>query len=377
VWEPIASGELATRVWRAIDDIGDALAPLAAPAADLAVFWTYLATAREDDATEARTAAAHQQFSDELARGYGRPALVEGLAGAGWTAAHVGDGVDELLEVIDRKLIALLEPGAWSGDFDLISGPAGFGVYFLEREGEAGARGRERMVDYLTRTAVRMDQGAAWFTSKEHLGPVEGAGWPDGGYDCGVAHGTAGVIGVLLRIAAVADAPPAAAPLAADATRWLLAQCRDGQLPAMVLGEQSAPSRAGWCYGSPGVALALGGRAELCDWLALSPEDTGFVGPGLCHGAATLVHASNRMYHATREPRFRADALAWLERLLAFHSPGAPHAGFGDPHVTAERRAGLLSGSAGVGLALLATVTDLEPTWDRLLLLDAPVAAGV
>jgi hypothetical protein len=34
--------------------------------------------------------------------------------------------------------------------------------------------------------------------------------------------------------------------------------------------------------------------------------------------------------------------------------------------------AGLLTGSAGVALALLAAITSLEPTWDRMLLAHIP-----
>ncbi len=38
-----------------------------------------------------------------------------------------------------------------------------------------------------------------------------------------------------------------------------------------------------------------------------------------------------------------------------------------------ERRASLLVGTIGVGIALLAAISELEPAWDRLLLCDLPV----
>jgi hypothetical protein len=357
VWEPIVDGERAVRAWRVIDEVGEDLAARDTPAADLAVYWTYVATARDDSASEARRARALECFAAELARGYETPSLIEGLAGAGWAAAHVASGVDELLDVIDQRLLELLQPGAWRGAYDLANGVAGFGVYFLERD---SARGCAATVDHLESAR----DGATWFTPPDQLAEIERRDFPDGAYDCGVAHGVAGVIGVLSRIAARSDPPPQAAPLAAEATRWLLAQRRAGRFPQMIRDARRIEARAGWCYGSPGVALALGGRAELADWIDIA--DTQFVGAGLCHGAATLLHASNRMFQATRDPRFRDSAVAWLDRLLALDRPYCAHE-------VGDRCFAMLSGSAGAALALLAAVSDLEPAWDRQLLLDAPV----
>jgi hypothetical protein len=36
----------------------------------------------------------------------------------------------------------------------------------------------------------------------------------------------------------------------------------------------------------------------------------------------------------------------------------------------------LLTGAAGIGLALLAATTTVEPTWDRILLLDLPATGS-
>jgi hypothetical protein len=364
VWEPIVDGERAARAWRAIDEVGEDLAARATPAADLAVYWTYVATARDDAATEARRVRALEHFGDQLARGYESPALDGGLAGAGWVAAHVASGADELLDVVDARLLELLQPGAWRGVYDLIQGVVGFAVYLLERDSAAAARGRELAVDYFAATAERGPDGATWHRSSEHLVGIDRTDWPDGTYDCGVAHGVAGVIGVLSRIAVRPDAPPAAAPLAADATRWLLAQRRHGRFPQMIHGARRIDARAGWCYGSPGTALALGARSDLADWL--DGSDTSFAGACLCHGAATLLHASNRMFQATRDPRYRGDAIAWLDRLLALDRPYCAYE-------TGDRRYAILSGSTGAALALLAAVSDVEPGWDRQWLLDAPV----
>ncbi len=369
MWEPICEGERAARVWSAIAEIEDALAQRTTPAADLAVFWTYLSTVRDDDATAARTQAALASFVAEIERGYARPALFDGLAGAGWAAAHVASDAQELLDVLDARMLGVLEH--WTGEVDLISGAAGFGVYFLERDGAAAARGLERVVAYLASSARRFPDGIAWHTPPEQLAAIDRQRWPEGAYDCGVAHGAAGVAGVLARIAARQGAPAQAGALAADATRWLLAQRRDGAFPALVDGARRDPARTAWCYGAPGIALALGLRADLADWLALPPDAIAVDGDSVCHGAACLLHLANRMYQATGRPEHRETALGWLDRVLAARRPGDGAGGYGYC-AEGDHRAAILSGSAGVGLALLATVSALEPSWDRVMLCDLP-----
>ena len=45
-------------------------------------------------------------------------------------------------------------------------------------------------------------------------------------------------------------------------------------------------------------------------------------------------------------------------------------------HLMWKTEPGFLSGVAGIGLGLLAAVTDLEPAWDRVLLVAIPPRNG-
>ena len=71
----------------------------------------------------------------------------------------------------------------------------------------------------------------------------------------------------------------------------------------------------------------------------------------------------------------------WFERLLEDRTPGQGCGGY----IFVQRHSqgvsecldpGFLNGAAGVGLALLAAVTDVEPAWDRVLLTDVPLPLG-
>jgi hypothetical protein len=103
---------------------------------------------------------------------------------------------------------------------------------------------------------------------------------------------------------------------------------------------------------------------------------SGVADAGLCHGSAGLGHLFNRLWQATGKREFRSAALHWFERTLAYRHPGRGIGGFTAIISTASDRLtqasdpGILTGSAGIGLALLAAATAVEPGWDRLLLLD-------
>jgi hypothetical protein len=82
------------------------------------------------------------------------------------------------------------------------------------------------------------------------------------------------------------------------------------------------------------------------------------------------------LYQETNDPALLGAAHRWLERTLASRRPGQGIGGFLCRCKVADGRfdwiaePGFLGGAAGVGLALLAAATPVEPGWDRLLLLS-------
>jgi len=102
--------------------------------------------------------------------------------------------------------------------------------------------------------------------------------------------------------------------------------------------------------------------------------ERGVVDAGLRHGVAGRAHLLNRLFQATGEEPFADAARAGFGRLLEMRRPGEGIGGFRAQAPGADGRPvwaddpGLLNGSAGIGLALLAAVSAVEPAWDRLLL---------
>jgi lantibiotic biosynthesis protein len=384
-WAPTLAGDDARRAWDAIHRIADALADLATPSPDLALFWAYLSEATDDEQTAERTEVALARFADDFTRGFPSLDLHGGLTGAAWIAAHISDDVGDVLDEVDRVLLDRLAVERWDGEYDLMRGLVGYGVYFLARgSAPAATRGLHRITDHLAAAALHDEHGARWHTAPELLPPHQREHSPDGYDNCGVAHGVPGVVSMLARIAERPDAPPGAAALRDDAIRWLRAQHRDGDgFPCWVTDTTWVPARTAWCYGDPGVTIALrdalvranapGELAAIDAMIAAWSQrtETGVVDAGLCHGAVGLAHIHNRLHHATGADHHRELARRWYQQTLALERPGESIGGF--PMRANHQDVALayvLDGTAGVGLALLAAVTAMPPAWDALLLCD-------
>jgi len=388
LWTPLLEGTLADAAAQAARDIVLAVASQPArdaTSADRTVFWAYASHAFDEPFANACYDAALADLVIELRAGVPYPALHGGLAGLGWALGHVIDGdAEHALAVIDEALVAVLSVEHWRGPSDLISGLVGYGVYFLERLAHApdaalAREGLERVVAHLARRATRSDAGASWLSPCELLPAHYHAEWPDGHYDCGLAHGVPGVIAFLDRAARIADPPAGARALCDDAVRWLLAQRATDGFPAMVYpGRPRARARTAWCYGDPGVAAALWHAAPaLARELALAavtrdPATCGVKDSGLCHGSIGLAHLCNRFYQASGDRTLAVAARRWFAHGLGSRRPEGI-AGFpawrGDSE-SYQPIQNVLEGAMGVALSLLAAIGPDEPCWDRTLLCD-------
>lgn len=408
-WEPILDGGLADAARAAARDVAahlvaaeDALAPRGEPA----LFLAYATAAFDDGELCARYDEETAALVAHIERGAGGGLrLYGGLSGAAWTLAHIaepdGDSA-ELLAGVDHELVAALSVERWDRDYDLIGGLTGYGLYFLERlasspDSPTARAGIDRVVAHLDAMAERTSDGLTWHTPPSLLPAWQRELWPDGYYNCGVAHGVPGAIALLGRIHALPDAPARAGELCAAGLEWMRARRQPpdprGRFPSSVVrGQRSADlARTAWCYGDPGIAAALwsastrtGARAD--DWQSLAaecaaraPELCRVGDAGLCHGAIGLAHLYNRCYQASGDPLFRAASRDWFARGLAMRRPGEGVAGFcarswkrDTDEVVWLPSAAFLDGAAGIGLALLAALGAEEPGWDRLLLCDLP-----
>ncbi len=408
MWQLITGADVRRECWSTIADIeaalgghiesGGCLSPhLAAGTAGLALFFAYLHAADGSDTAADRVIEMLDLSGSALARGPMLPALYSGFTGVGWVVTHLtrelfeGDG-DLALEV-DEALRELLSDITEPPPFELVTGLAGFGSYLVERLPHRGAA--ELLVRVVDIFDASRDATGTWFTNPDWL-----PGWqrdltPQGYHNAGVAHGIPGVIGFLASAQRAGFSDPRLPRLAGDAVQWLLGQkggWSTSIFPAHIPpGAEPRPTRTAWCYGDLGVATVLlsAGRAFAHpEWEAeaiaiariaarRTVEETRASDVCLCHGTAGIAHLFNRIYQATGEIELRRAALAWYRNTLNMRRPGQGMAGFltwvetGLPDEGAwKSEAGFLCGIAGVGLALLAAVSDVEPAWDRVMVVS-------
>lgn len=411
-WRPLLEDSAAERALEAARAIADSLpaaeappplrhASLAGGQAGQALFYAYLSMVTEDEAAADMSAGLLDQASEQLAETPLPATLYTGFPGVAWTLEHLQgrlfepageDDEDPALE-IDEALSAPLERTPWQGEYDLISGLTGLGVYALERLPRPSAAGvLERIVDRLAEIADTSRGGAAWFTQPERLPDWQREHHPQGNYNLGVAHGLPGVLPVLAGACAAGVAVDRARPLLDAAVGFLMARRLAPGMGSCFAHtwapwEPDTTSRLAWCYGDPGIAASLLATARAVGepaWerealdvalqSAARPEATaGIRDAGLCHGAAGLGHLFNRMYQTTGEEPLAEAARFWFDRALGFRQEGEGIAGFRawgtmpDGGMDWRTEPGFLEGAAGIGLALLGAVSSIEPAWDRIL----------
>ena len=322
--------------------------------------------------------------------------LFGGWAGLGWIASHLDSDDDFVGTHAERLLIQALHMWPRARGYDLISGLVGAGVFFYERlPRESAVRGLTMVLANLEATSVETDEGTAWFTEPEFLPAWQREYAPNGYFNLGVAHGVPGVCWLLGKLCLARVERDRAELLLGRSLRWLRSQQPNPDRPELPSwtgpGVERAPNRRmAWCYGPLGAAaVALEaakviGDEEGSDWaltLALScaevpPAEARVQDAGLCHGAAGNVQMFHRLYRNFEEAAFHTAALRWFEATLTHRRPGEGVGGYrmwGEVETNRQgwlHDASFLSGSGGVGLALLSAVTDVDPNWDRLLLLS-------
>jgi lantibiotic modifying enzyme len=404
-WRPLLDGDLAARARDAIDRMARTLGEgshtglgptLSWGNSGLALLFGYLAV----DSGNSSDAELAELFLDEAIGGLAAApmsaGLYSGFTGVAWTSEHLSQLLGlELAESddpnagIDQALLeTLADP--WQGHFDLGTGLTGIGVYVLERlPRPIAVRSLAAVVDHLGELATIEDQKTTWPTRPDLLSADQREEEPQGVIDLGVPHGMPGVISLLASASQVEACAERARPLLDGAVRWLLSLPRAGWEGFQVgkwlsrrTGRVMPARRLAWCYGDPGVAASLLYAARtvgeetwerealaLATSAAQAPIDTsGIEDTCLCHGAAGLAHLFNRIYQATRQELFADAARQWYRRGLDLLDAGTATSAVDD--------VGLFTGTAGIGLGLLAAVSDREPEWDRLFGVAIPPSAS-
>ncbi len=411
-WEPILSGELARSAQSTIETITAQNAKrleVATPAelCNLALLWSYTALAESSDRRAESAVECLNNASEAISNGNCSVALYGGLSGIGSAFQQVASifrenldpsftkdndpTSDDSLSAIDQFLLSRLKVSLWKGPYGLSDGLVGIGTYFLERlPRPAAAWGIRLILRHLEELSEMSWGGVTWPTPTETILRENQA--PS--YNLTVSQGVPGIVAFLGEVLAAQIDATRVQNLLEPAVQWVFGQLRNNpvsnrthyrRIPAQ--GQQGLS--LAWSYGDLGVAAVLNHTARRVgrpDWVRQSKAilDESLTqqhwkhcdNPSVCCGALGVAHIYNRTFHAEHENRYRDAAVAWYSRGIELLSSSGSTVGSiaraeqASSLCQLHQRVSMPSDATAQALCLISAVSDVEPNWDRLLLLS-------
>lgn len=320
-----------------------------------------------------------------------------GLAGIGWfyqfmnDEGYFEDDTNYLLEDFDTYLSAVLKALMLSNETDFLHGATGIAYYFFSRSKDNPKANDvlQMYVDMLSKL-VETEGGMTKLATKDFK-------TKETIYNISLSHGMSAVVSVLARIYTIeALRTERLKNMIEGFVNYILAQEIDkgkygSYFPytSIESSKEMFGSRMAWCYGDLGVCSALyqvGKIMDRQDWVDKALEVLLYAANNrrdlpsnlvmdacLCHGTAGIGQIFYRMWWNTRLPEFKSAADYWFNETLKmakFEDGLAGYKSWMGPEKGYESEYGLLEGIAGIGLALTTYTYELEPRWDKCLLLS-------
>jgi lantibiotic biosynthesis protein len=321
--------------------------------------------------------------------------LSSGSAGFMWAINHLINNnfiegqCDELFSDKDHALFLSMMNDIQEGKFDFLHNALGMGLYFLNKSNEHFLQYNEPIVVELEKIATRDTNDLKW---KSLLLPEKAEV-----YNLSLSHGISSIIVYLSKAYQKDILKEKTKELLDGAITFLLTNksakpnpLNGAYFPAYIYVNQeniTVGSRLAWCYGDLGIGIAIWQASQALqnnEWREIAIDillqttlrkDTnkeGVKDAGFCHGTAGIAHIYNRIYHYTKDIRFKDAAVYWLGETLDKAKFEDGFAGFKAwyPDQGMVNQEGLLEGIAGIGLVLLAGISTIEPKWDECFLLS-------
>ncbi len=408
MWKPLLAGDSRTRAELKIDEIAEILSSsvenienisLMGKAGGLALFFAYYGRYKNSDKhidlcndvlekiiDLSNTIAIHYPFS-------------MGISGALWAIQHLCDNgfietdFEELFseadEDIKNDMILNMQEG--EHNYDFLRGSMGIAFYFLKRNNEKCDVYTEMFLEELTKSAIS-DKDKMTVRWKSTIVGKESK--VKQVYDFGLSHGMASIINFLSRYLQKRPDKGEYLKLLLGAINYFKEHVQDPKIyqsyfPVWLELHESLPnpSRLAWCYGDLGIGISLFRAAKVLNDKKLeqyvlailkytasrvNPEAELVTDAGLCHGAMGNALLFHRLFNETMVKEFEDAASHWYNVGLNMATYKNGLAGFNARMVkqAADVDYGFLTGIAGIGLALISAISDIEPKWDECMLIS-------
>jgi lantibiotic modifying enzyme len=319
------------------------------------------------------------------------PSYCSGIAGVGWMMMHLKEKgyisveTDDFFEDIDEYLYLALINDLKKDNYDFLHGYLGILYYFLERlksdlsqkNKDLIAKAVQAAFTKINEKALICDVGIKWESKASSASNVVG-------YNLGLAHGIPSIINVLGKFPSNLN-PKNTQELIFSGINYLKSTKLDSSNSSLYSnfikkdGANSGVSRMGWCYGDLGIGLTFfnAGRSfnsynlenEALDifnhaMTRTKMEDNGVRDACFCHGTTGISHIFNSVYQRTRLTQYKEIAIYWnQETMKLLDDPNGYKTWFNG--LGWQKEYSLLEGVSGIGLSLLASISDETPEWDK------------
>jgi hypothetical protein len=290
----------------------------------------------------------------------------------GQSSEQIGGFVDDM----DAALTSYTDGVEVTSKYDLISGVVGIGLYALMRsDPECGRILYASVEAALVRMSDTDAEGRFWKTAPASVSATSRERHRlEGRIDLGVAHGVAGVVGLMALAMRLGVHTPSTRAILQDTVAWIIRSARSNTVstfPYFYGDPEHARSRFAWCYGDLGVCAALANaaialdrpgllefaRKTIVDRVQQGKETMGLVDAWICHGYAGGYHLLASLNRVAPD--------AGLDAAIAMLHAGSM-AAFADARLDAHN-IGLLEGYSGLLLATSALPPVPAPAtrpWD-------------
>ncbi len=324
----------------------------------------------------------------------------DGLAGIVWGLNGIRMDFPSILEDGDflrekKHLYNLSINEIRKGNYDYLGNGLGACLIALQDTSEDIAQ------EYLSSVVKELKSSAKRSKNGAFLWQSYNVGDPKPLLNLGLAHGIPSIISIISLICQANIEREECKELLFGSVPWLLGQQLSKQSLSLYstvaddedsLPESQYSSRMGWCYGDLGIAQSVwhaGVAIENIEWKEVAVNillhsslrrnlKENFINDAcLCHGSTGIAHIFNRFYQITGRLEFKEAALYWIKATVDLGNYNDGIAGYkmynrddNSFEDTWALAVGLLEGPAGIGLALISSLSDITPQWDKSLLLS-------
>jgi len=362
--------------------------------AGISLFFFYLGKFAGDEKFIGKGYSLIHTVFDKINKGYANHTFSSGLAGIAWAVRLLvnDDFLDkqalEGFDQVDKFLGKAMMNEISTGNFDYLHGALGIACYLMNKSDKNDDLIAD-MIDIFSAQSISFkSKGSAW--------PSNTNGYKQKtGFNLGLAHGQPSIIYFLSKAFQAGIRKDKVNRILRENVQFLQSHRKspDGSGSCfsnwILPGEKPGNSRLAWCYGDLGIAISLWNAGIVLDeqsWKddaekiflitlkrkLLAPN--GVVDGSFCHGTAGIAHIYNRMYQSTGEKHYKLAARYWLNETLkmATHNNGIAGYRYWYPSTEDNYKdePGLLEGAAGIGLVIMAAISDLVPAWDEALMLS-------